>query len=94
MANDPAHIKSLATLSKSFDLKSRETPREMESRLGRAELDAQHERKKDLMILWAVILIVCLASLVCVVVIFLPHSSAESVKFLPAESSLSSAHRY
>jgi len=76
-------IEDLAKSSKKlkFNVSNMETAEEIEARIRRDEKDSDHEQKKELIILWAVVLVVGLVSAVCVVVVFLPHSSPDSVKW-------------
>jgi hypothetical protein len=58
-----------------------ESPQEIASRLRREEADAEHQRKKELLILWAVLMIVGAMTFVCVVIVFLPGTSPENSKW-------------
>ena len=73
----------LAELAKSskYSFSSLESPQEIESRIRREDAEAEHQRKKELIILWMVVVLVGFVSFVCVVVMFLPHSSVDNVKW-------------
>lgn len=68
---------------KNYDLtlKSKETRQEIASRLRREEADAELQRKKELLILWAVLMIVGAMTFVCVLIVFLPGTSPENSKW-------------
>ncbi len=72
----------LADLAKSskYSFSSLDSPQEIDARIRREDDEARHQRKKELMILWAIVVVVGLVSFVCVVIMFLNYSSADSVK--------------
>jgi len=59
-----------------FDLTDRK--QELASRRRRAEADAEHQRKKDVLILRAIQVIVGIVTIVCVLIVFLPGMPAEN----------------
>lgn len=73
----------LKDLRKDFNISvtSRETSKEIDARIRREDAEAEHLRKKELIILWMVVVLVGFVSFVCVVVMFLPHSSVDNVKW-------------
>ena len=60
---------------------SREHPDEMDARLHRERADAEHERRKDMVILWAVLMTVGVVSIVCVVIISASGTSVDNAKW-------------
>ena len=80
---NPGNNLDLKELRKDYDinLKSRESPSEIDARIRREDAQAEHERKKDLIVLWAVVAIVGCTTFFSIVLTFLPHSSVETVKW-------------
>jgi hypothetical protein len=82
MEQKPSLI-DLAKLPKgtSFTLTTHETRPELESRLRREEADAEHQRKKDLMIVRGVMIAVGLVCVACVAVVLIPGVPPENAKW-------------
>jgi hypothetical protein len=64
-----------------FSIESREHPDERGARLRREHADAEHERRKDLVLLWAVLITVGVVSVVCVVIIAVSGAPADNAKW-------------
>jgi hypothetical protein len=64
-----------------FSIGSREHPDELAARLRREEADAEHERRKDLLLLWAVLMTVSVVSVVCIVIIAVSGASVDNAKW-------------
>lgn len=92
MENSPEHSKLLGDLAKNWDLKARESNKEVQARLQREAEDAAHQRLKDAedaahqrlrdkAILVFVLIIVGLVSLLCISVVVIPGAPPENVKW-------------
>jgi hypothetical protein len=64
-----------------FSVKTREDPDERQARLRREEADAEHQRRKELLILRAVLITLGVTALVCIGVIVIPGSPPENAKW-------------
>jgi hypothetical protein len=67
-----------------LNVKPPETPLERKHRLAEEAHDTQHERKKDLLILYWVLIGVTIIMVVCVGLVFMPHTSPEDKKWATA----------
>ena len=72
---------SLAELAKRYDVKSRDHPAEIKARLRREEDEAAHQRKRDLIILYAVLIAVGIVSVICMIVIFVHGLGSDDEKW-------------
>jgi hypothetical protein len=64
-----------------LEAKSRESPREIQARIARESAEAAHQRHKDLLITWAVLITVGVVSAVCIMVVFLPGVPPENARW-------------
>lgn len=64
-----------------LSIESREHPDERGARLRREHADAEHERRKDLVLLWAVLITVGVVSVVCVVIIAVSGAPVDNAKW-------------
>ena len=64
-----------------FSIGSREHPDELGARLHRERADAEHERHKEMMLLWAVLMTVGVVSVVCVVIIAVSGAPVDNAKW-------------
>lgn len=64
-----------------FSIESREHPEVRDSRLHREEADAEHQRNKEVLILWAILIAVGVVSVICLWIVLIPGYPAENVKW-------------
>jgi hypothetical protein len=64
-----------------FSIASREHPDVRDARLRREQVDADHERRKELVILWAVLITVGVVSVVCIIMIALSGAPVDNAKW-------------
>src|SRR5947209_8046052 len=63
-----------------FSIGSREHPDERGARLRREPADAEHERRKEMVLLWAVLTTVGVVAVVCIVIIAVSGAPVENAK--------------
>lgn len=83
MTEDSSSFPSAESLVKAMRLafKPYETTREVQSRLRREEADAEHQRRKDIAILRAVLIAVGVVSVVCIAVVLIPGVPPENARW-------------
>jgi hypothetical protein len=81
MPDKPARPADLPTLAKNFTIQTRDSAEEIKARIQREQDEANHQRYKDKVILWAVIIVVGGASLASLACLFLPGTSPETLKW-------------
>jgi hypothetical protein len=64
-----------------LSIESLEHPEVRDSRLRREEADAEHQRHKEVLILWAILIIVGVVSVICLWIVLIPGYPAENVKW-------------
>lgn len=79
--NPRIHLSGLVEDTHAIEIRLREAPTELESRLRIQEADANHDRRKDTILFSITLIIATLLILICLIVILLPASSPANISW-------------
>jgi hypothetical protein len=80
---DDPPLSAITKYSKGYQVKieSKDDPEVVQSRLRREEADAEHQRHKEVLILWAILITVGVVSVFCLWIVLIPGYPTENVKW-------------